>query len=76
MYVCMYVCMRMRMILTPYYTALYIHEDYLFDEHGIDYIVHGDDPCIVNGKDVYMAARERGKCMCVCVYVCVFVYLF
>jgi len=23
------------------------------DEYGIDYFVHGDDPCLVDGKDVY-----------------------
>ena len=35
--------------------------DYLFTEHKIDYIVHGDDPCIVNGRNVYEAAIKRGK---------------
>lgn len=27
--------------------------------YDIDYIVHGDDPCIVNGKDVYASAQVR-----------------
>merc|ERR1719311_996320 len=26
--------------------------------HGIDYFVHGDDPCIVNGRDVYEVVRR------------------
>ena len=39
-------------------------EDYInwiIDEYDIDYIVHGDDPCIVNGKDVYAVAKAKGK---------------
>ena len=35
--------------------------DYLFTNYKIDYIVHGDDPCIVNGRNVYEAAIKRGK---------------
>jgi ethanolamine-phosphate cytidylyltransferase len=27
----------------------------------VDYIVHGDDPCIVDGKDVYEAAQKMGE---------------
>jgi hypothetical protein len=27
----------------------------------IDFIVHGDDPCIVDGKDVYETAQKLGK---------------
>jgi ethanolamine-phosphate cytidylyltransferase len=29
--------------------------------YKIDYVVHGDDPCIVDGKDVYAAAKDAGK---------------
>ncbi|KAJ1461941.1 hypothetical protein M885DRAFT_505958 [Pelagophyceae sp. CCMP2097] len=32
----------------------------IMQEHRIDFIVHGDDPCIVDGKDVYASAKERG----------------
>ena len=35
--------------------------DYIIDKYDIDYIVHGDDPCIVDGKDCYEAAKKRGK---------------
>lgn len=35
--------------------------DYVFDELKVDYVIHGDDPCIVNGKDVYAAAKATGK---------------
>eukprot|EP00929_Paragymnodinium_shiwhaense_P039571 TRINITY_DN20776_c0_g1_i1.p1 TRINITY_DN20776_c0_g1~~TRINITY_DN20776_c0_g1_i1.p1 ORF type:complete len:495 (+),score=101.43 TRINITY_DN20776_c0_g1_i1:146-1630(+) len=40
-------------------TAEYI--DYLMREKGIDYFVHGDDPCIVDGKNVYEAAIKAGR---------------
>lgn len=30
-------------------------------EHRIDYIVHGDDPCIVDGRNVYEAAIQLGR---------------
>ena len=33
----------------------------LLENKGIDYIVHGDDPCIVDGKDVYQAAKDLGR---------------
>lgn len=33
----------------------------LIRERGIDYIVHGDDECIVDGKDVYEAAKRLGR---------------
>lgn len=39
-------------------------EEYLLDiieRYKIDYVVHGDDPCIVNGKDVYESAVKLGK---------------
>ena len=29
-------------------------------KHKIDYIIHGDDPCLHNGNDVYKEAKERG----------------
>eukprot|EP00298_Acanthocystis_sp_HF-20_P014606 c20839_g1_i1.p2 GENE.c20839_g1_i1~~c20839_g1_i1.p2 ORF type:complete len:464 (-),score=227.77 c20839_g1_i1:2271-3629(-) len=35
--------------------------DYLFKEHNVDFVVHGDDPCLVNGKDVYEQAKKLGK---------------
>jgi len=35
--------------------------DWVIREHKIDYVVHGDDPCIVDGKDVYATAKERGN---------------
>mmetsp|Transcript_12087 Transcript_12087/g.22403 ORF Transcript_12087/g.22403 Transcript_12087/m.22403 type:complete len:512 (+) Transcript_12087:188-1723(+) len=34
--------------------------DNLIKEHNIDIIVHGDDPCIVDGKDVYANAKAKG----------------
>jgi ethanolamine-phosphate cytidylyltransferase len=38
--------------------AAYI--DYIIAEHSIDYIIHGDDPCVVDGRDVYEAAKIAG----------------
>jgi ethanolamine-phosphate cytidylyltransferase len=41
-----------------------MNEEYLkwvIKEYRIDYVVHGDDPCIVNGKDVYEVAQKLGK---------------
>jgi ethanolamine-phosphate cytidylyltransferase len=35
--------------------------DYIFDKYRVDYVVHGDDPCIVNGRDVYETAKAAGK---------------
>jgi len=38
-------------------------EDYiqlLIRDHQVDIFVHGDDPCIVNGKDVYATAKAMG----------------
>jgi ethanolamine-phosphate cytidylyltransferase len=35
--------------------------DWVIREHNIDYVVHGDDPCIVDGKDVYATAKESGR---------------
>jgi ethanolamine-phosphate cytidylyltransferase len=34
--------------------------EWVVKEYKIDYVVHGDDPCIVDGKDVYASAKERG----------------
>jgi len=41
-----------------------MNDEYLMniiEEYKIDYIVHGDDPCIVDGKDVYESAQRIGK---------------
>jgi ethanolamine-phosphate cytidylyltransferase len=41
-----------------------MNEEYLkrmIKKHKIDYVVHGDDPCIVDGKDVYETAQKLGK---------------
>jgi ethanolamine-phosphate cytidylyltransferase len=35
--------------------------DHVIEKYKIDYVVHGDDPCIVDGKDVYATAKEAGK---------------
>lgn len=35
--------------------------DYVIENYDIDYVVHGDDPCIVDGKDVYAEAKRSGK---------------
>jgi ethanolamine-phosphate cytidylyltransferase len=35
--------------------------DYVIEKYNIDYVIHGDDPCIVDGKDVYAVAKEAGK---------------
>ncbi|EER13500.1 Ethanolamine-phosphate cytidylyltransferase, putative [Perkinsus marinus ATCC 50983] len=43
-------------IMTPEYI-----QNVLFDEYKIDYIIHGDDPCLVDGKDVYASAKAAGK---------------
>jgi ethanolamine-phosphate cytidylyltransferase len=37
----------------------YLH--YIIDKYKIDYIVHGDDPCIIDGKDAYESAIKLGK---------------
>ncbi|KAG9408216.1 hypothetical protein AC1031_021460 [Aphanomyces cochlioides] len=41
-----------------------MNDEYLLkmiEKHNLDYIVHGDDPCIVDGKDVYESAQKMGK---------------
>eukprot|EP00941_MAST-03F_sp_MAST-3F-sp1_P003963 g3963.t1 len=35
--------------------------NFIMEERQIDYVVHGDDPVIVNGKDVYAHVKEMGK---------------
>jgi len=35
--------------------------DFIFQTYNVDYIIHGDDPCIVDGKDVYETAKRAGK---------------
>jgi len=35
--------------------------DFVIDKYKIDYVVHGDDPCFVDGRDVYEAAKQAGK---------------
>lgn len=35
--------------------------EYMIDKYRIDFVVHGDDPCIVDGKDVYASAKAKGK---------------
>lgn len=35
--------------------------DYVIKNFKVDYVIHGDDPCIVDGKDVYAAAKAKGK---------------
>ena len=34
--------------------------NYVIQKYRIDFVVHGDDPCIVNGKDVYASAQALG----------------
>mmetsp|Transcript_8295 Transcript_8295/g.12269 ORF Transcript_8295/g.12269 Transcript_8295/m.12269 type:complete len:425 (-) Transcript_8295:418-1692(-) len=34
----------------------------LIEDHGVDFIVHGDDPCLgPDGRDVYAAVKEQKK---------------
>ena len=35
--------------------------DYIIREYNVDYVIHGDDPCIVDGNDVYATAKEAGR---------------
>ncbi|XP_010263306.1 PREDICTED: ethanolamine-phosphate cytidylyltransferase-like [Nelumbo nucifera] len=36
--------------------------DKLFNEHKIDYIIHGDDPCLLpDGTDAYALAKKAGR---------------
>lgn len=41
-----------------------VSDEYLLDivqRYRIDFVVHGDDPCIVNGKNAYEGAIKLGK---------------
>lgn len=41
-----------------------MNDEYLLhviEKYNIDYVVHGDDPCIVDGKNVYESAVKLGK---------------
>jgi len=33
----------------------------VMEKYRIDFVVHGDDPCIVNGRDVYEVPQKMGK---------------
>jgi len=36
--------------------------DELFSKHKIDYIIHGDDPCLLpDGSDAYAHAKKLGR---------------
>jgi len=35
--------------------------DWIFKTYDVDFIIHGDDPCIVDGRDVYESAKRAGK---------------
>ena len=38
-----------------------VYLNYVIEKYKIDYVVHGDDPCLVDGKDVYESAQKLGK---------------
>ena len=41
-------------------TQDFLHE--LFTKHKIDYIIHGDDPCLLpDGTDAYAYAKKLGR---------------
>jgi ethanolamine-phosphate cytidylyltransferase len=43
-------------VMTPEYLA------WIIDEYKLDYVVHGDDPCLtVTGEDVYAHPKKIGK---------------
>lgn len=35
--------------------------NWVIETYKIDYVVHGDDPCIVDGRDCYESAQKMGK---------------
>eukprot|EP00211_Chloroparvula_japonica_P003230 CAMPEP_0119119530 /NCGR_PEP_ID=MMETSP1310-20130426/980_1 /TAXON_ID=464262 /ORGANISM="Genus nov. species nov., Strain RCC2339" /LENGTH=509 /DNA_ID=CAMNT_0007108971 /DNA_START=3 /DNA_END=1532 /DNA_ORIENTATION=- len=35
--------------------------DMIVEKYNVDYVVHGNDPCLVDGKDVYAEVKRRGK---------------
>eukprot|EP01062_Namystynia_karyoxenos_P056291 TRINITY_DN47255_c0_g1_i1.p1 TRINITY_DN47255_c0_g1~~TRINITY_DN47255_c0_g1_i1.p1 ORF type:complete len:588 (+),score=183.33 TRINITY_DN47255_c0_g1_i1:140-1765(+) len=45
----------------PYVMNKEYIEQVVFGKYRCDYIVHGDDPCIVDGKDVFQVARDLGR---------------
>jgi len=42
-------------IMTPEYLK------WIMDTYKVDFVVHGDDPCLVDGKDVYAHPKAIGK---------------
>ena len=39
----------------------------LFTKHRVDYIIHGDDPCLLpDGTDAYAHAKKLGRFRMVC----------
>uniref|UniRef100_A0A7S4NZ07 ethanolamine-phosphate cytidylyltransferase n=1 Tax=Paramoeba aestuarina TaxID=180227 RepID=A0A7S4NZ07_9EUKA len=42
-------------VMTPEYLA------WIMKEYDIDFVVHGNDPCIVDGRDVYEEPKRLGK---------------
>jgi len=41
-------------------TEEFMHK--LFNDYGIDYIIHGDDPCLLpDGTDAYALAKKAGR---------------
>lgn len=43
----------------------------LFTKHNIDYVVHGDDPCLLpDGTDAYAHAKEMGRFKMVSLQMC------
>lgn len=62
-YVCLSACKWADEVIrnAPYeLTPEWTHK--LIDEYNIDYIVHGDDPCIsADGKDCYATAKRMGR---------------
>lgn len=41
-------------------TPEFLHE--LFTKHRIDYVLHGDDPCLLpDGTDAYAHAKKLGR---------------
>ncbi|GJP59391.1 hypothetical protein CLOP_g11712 [Closterium sp. NIES-67] len=46
---------------TPYcITPDFLHR--LFTRHGVDFIIHGDDPCLLpDGSDAYAEAKQAGR---------------
>ncbi|KAJ6742422.1 hypothetical protein OIU85_016495 [Salix viminalis] len=46
----------------PPVTPLHERMIMLFDEYNIDYIIHGDDPCVLpDGTDAYALAKKAGR---------------